>query len=82
MSEQPKRLEDMTEPELRAQLNLTCSAIKASLPPNTGFVVLAASFDGQTAQYGGNVQRDDAMFWMLETIQRWLKRDYVPRQGE
>lgn len=74
-----KSLEEMTEPELREQLNLTCAAIKSSLPPNTGFIVLCATFGGGIAQYGGNVQREDSAKWMGETLTRWGKGDYIPR---
>lgn len=74
-----KRLEDMTEPELRAQMNLTASAVKASLPPGTGFIVLAASFDGGIAQYASNVRREDCEKWMVETIARWNANDFIAR---
>lgn len=74
-----KRLEDMTEPELREQMNLVCEACSLAFPKGTGFIVLAASFDGQTAQYASNVNREDAAKWMLETITRWNLGDFVPR---
>lgn len=77
-----KSLEDMNEPELRAQMDLTATAIKMSLPPRTGFIVLAATFDGGIAQYASNVQHEDAAKWMIETLTRWGLGDFVPRVGE
>lgn len=76
-----KRLEDMTEPELKKIMQEACERLKFTFPKGTGFIILAASFDGGIAQYASNCERDDAIFWMLETIQRWLKKDYIPRVG-
>lgn len=77
-----KRLEDMTEVELKAQMQGVAKVVKHVLPPDTGFIVLASSFGGGIAQYVSNVERDDAVYWMLETIQRWMKKDYIPRVGK
>ena len=75
------RLEDMNEHELAELMRQACERLKFTFPPGTGFIVLASSTDGGIAQYASNCDRDDCMLWMLETIQRWLKRDYVPRDN-
>ena len=75
-----KSLEDMTEPELKAQLQLTCEVVKMSLPPDSGFIVLCATFGkGGIAQYGSNVRKEDAEKWMIETLARWKNNDFIPR---
>lgn len=75
-----KPLDDMTEPELKAMVADLAETVKAKLPPNTGFIVLAAPMGpGGIAQYVSNVRPFDAGKWMLEVIERWCKRDYVPR---
>lgn len=81
------RLEDMTEPQLRDTMQSVGAAVKNALPPNTGFIVLAASFEAEgerssLAQYVSNVRKQDAAKWMLETIERWALGDYIPRQGD
>lgn len=72
-------LEDMTEPELKATFDQVARIVEASLPDGSGFILLAASFDGKIAQYVSNVERDDAAAWMLETLYRWNRGDHVPR---
>lgn len=72
----------MTEPELRAHMRGLVEKIGAHVPDGTGFIVIAAPFgSGGVAQYASNVQRLDAERWMLETIERWHRGDYVPREG-
>lgn len=72
--------DEMTEPELRNLFNNVARNVRADLPPDTGFIVLAAPFgkDG-VAQYVSNVHRDDAAKWMRETLERWERNDFVPR---
>ena len=72
-------LEDMTEPELKRTMEQVARAVKGKLPRESGFIVLAASFDGKIAQYASNVDRHDAAAWMLETMYRWNRGDHVPR---
>lgn len=79
MPDHHKSLEDMTEPELRAQMQSLCLAIQATLPEGTGFIVLAASWDGRIAQYASNTERESAEEWMLETLLRWKRNDHTPR---
>ncbi len=74
-----KPLEDMTEPELNEIMRQACERLKFTFPKGTGFIVLAATFDGGIAQYASNVDRRDAEKWMLETVARWQAGDYVPR---
>ena len=76
-----KPLEDMTEPELRAIMHEACERLKFTFPKGTGFIVLASTFGGGIAQYASNVERGDAEKWMLETIVRWQRGDYIPRVG-
>lgn len=74
-----KSLDDMTEPELRDMFNRVGRRVKSELPPETGFVVLAAPFGQGIAQYVSNVHHKDAAKWMRECLQRWESGDYVPR---
>lgn len=77
-----KSLDDMTEPELKALFVTCCDRIKATLPPGTAFILLASPFGrGGVAHYAGNAQRPDAAKWMLETVERWSRGDYVTRVG-
>lgn len=74
-----KSLDEMTEPELKAVITNCCRMLSRELPRGTGFIFLAAPFDGRVAQYGGNVERPNAMAWMRETLERWQAGDYVER---
>lgn len=75
-----KSLDDMNEVELRDLFNKVAMRLKATLPPNTGFVVLATDFTKQgVAQYVSNVERSCAAKWMTETVARWEAGDHVPR---
>jgi len=77
-----KSLDDMTEPELKKLFHDLAERVKFSLPPETGFIVIATPFgEGGVAQYVSNVERDCAAKWMCETIQRWNLGDFVPRVG-
>lgn len=80
-SGQPQTLlEDMNEVELKALLKQVGDRLAATLPPNSGFVLLACTLgDAPTAQYLANVQCEDAANWMLETVRRWRAGDYIPR---
>ncbi len=81
--ETTKPLDDMTEPDLAAIFRRVAERVQWSLPPNTGFIVLAApQGEGGIAQYVSNVRRDDAAKWMRETIARWEAGDFVPRVDE
>ena len=76
------KYDQMTEPELRKHFNDLCDKIKYHLPPDTGFIVLAAPFGASgIAQYASNVHRDDAERWMVETMARWDAGDHVERTG-
>jgi hypothetical protein len=75
-----KRLDDMTEPELRDIMTDCARAVRHRLPPDTGFLVLAADFGpGGIAQYIGNGRRPDFIRWMRETADRLEAREDVPR---
>ena len=74
-----KPLEEMTEPELQAVMHHACERLKFTFPKGTGFLVLATTFGGKIAQYASNVQREDAIRWMKETIARWEAGDHIPR---
>lgn len=79
----PKPLEDMTEPELAGLFRSVAAVVKASLPPDVGFIVLASPLGRHgVAQYVSNVLREDASKWMLETIERWKRGDLVERVPE
>lgn len=78
----PETLSDMTEPELAALFNRIARAVVDALPENTAFIVLASPAGrNQVAQYVSNVPRDQAAQWMLETVLRWHRNDFVPRDG-
>lgn len=77
-----KSLEDMTEPELREVMTGVAKATKGALPPQTAFIVLASGHEGAAAQYVSNVEKGCAAAWMIETIERWEKGDFVPRSSE
>lgn len=77
----PHAYDNMTEPELENHFNTLARDIKKRLPPNTGFLLLAAPFGTGTAQYVSNVERKDSIDWMKETIKRWESGDFVPRVG-
>ena len=83
MAEQePHQFDYMTEPELTAMFNALADKIMATLPKETGFILLAAPFGSHgIVQYVSNVERDDAAKWMAETIECWKTGDYVPRVG-
>lgn len=61
-----KKLDDMTEPELKRLLNTLANAMYADLPNGTAFVLLLAPFGGPVAQYMTNAQRSDCVAWMRE----------------
>ena len=74
-----KSLGDMDEQELKGEMDYVCNMIRASLPPQTGFIVLATPFGGKVAQYASNVDRESGAAWMKETLERWGSGDHVPR---
>lgn len=76
-----KRLDEMTEPELRALMNGVARAVEGALPPGVGFLVLAADFasDPGTAQYVSNAARPECIKWLRETADRLEAREDVPR---
>ena len=84
MSSPPERelhaFDQMTEPQLQAFFQALAEGVKMALPPDTGFIVLAAPMGEQgVAQYVSNVRREDSKRWMLETIERWAARDHIDR---
>ncbi len=79
-AESAKPLEDRTEPELRKLFDGVARQLTAALPPRTGFMLVASPMgDHGVAQYVGNVVRECAAEWMLETAER-LKAG--PRSGD
>ena len=76
----PKRLDDMTEPELRELMTAAGDAVKAALPPRTGYVVLAYEFGlPGIGQYIANGQRSDVIKLLRETADRLERRQEVGR---
>lgn len=76
-----KAFVDMNESELREYFDAIAKLIASILPENTGFILLATPFGpNSAAQYVSNVHPPDAASWMLETIDRWMTKDFVPRE--
>lgn len=76
------KFDTMTEPELKAFFRDLAETVKAKLPPETGFIVLAAPMGpAGVAQFVSNVRREDSTKWMLETLERWASNDFVQREG-
>lgn len=75
------KYDTMTEPELAAHFRSLAEATKKALPPDTGFIILAAPIGSNgVAQYVSNVHQPDAACWMLETVSRWITKDEVIRR--
>lgn len=74
-----KSLDDMTEVELRELFLALCKEITRRLPNDTGFMLFASPLGPRccVAQYAGNVDRECATEWMLETIERWKNDDFI-----
>jgi hypothetical protein len=77
-----KKLEYMTEPELRDLMNATCLAIEAAADicgvEKPRFVVVLFN-DPAVAQYAANCQREDVIKAMRETADRLEHRQDVER---
>jgi hypothetical protein len=77
-----KKLEDMTEPELRHLMNATCEAILAAAEfcdvEKPMFVVVLFN-DPAVAQYAANCRREDIILAMRETADRLERRQDVTR---
>lgn len=75
-----KKLEDMTEPELRELTTRILKGVEAKLPSNTGLCVLFWPFgEHKVAQYGSNSRRKDMILALRECADRLEKREDVPR---
>lgn len=75
-----KRLDDLTEPELRRVMDRAARGIARALPPDTGFVVLAFEFGAAgVSQYISNGRREDIITFLRETADRLESRQDVPR---
>lgn len=75
-----KKLEDMTEPELRGLTTAILDGIKAKLPTGCGFCVLFWPIGTHgVAQYGSNCFRADMIENLRATADRLEARQDVPR---
>lgn len=75
-----KKLEDMTEPELRELTTRILDGIKAELPPDSGFAVLFWPVGTHGIwQYGSNCARADMVAALRGTADRLARRMDVPR---
>lgn len=75
-----KKLEDMTEPELRALTARVLDAIKFRLPADTGFAVLFWPHgEHGISQYGSNCRREDMIKALRECADRLERRQDVSR---
>lgn len=70
----------MTESEFEKRMKSAAVVVKTALPPDTMFVILAASTTGGIARYASNLQQQDVAAWMLETVERWHNENSVPRE--
>lgn len=65
--------------DIRDRLQDTARAVEVTLPPGTGFIVLAFDFgEGARLEYISNAKREDALKAMKEFIDkntpgRWMK---------
>ena len=76
-----KRIEDMTEPELRDLMNRVARAVERELPPvepRSMFVVLVFD-DPRIAQYVSSCQRSDIITAMRECADRLERKQDVRR---
>lgn len=73
-----KRLEDLTEPELRHYFNSLAGMVEAVLPDGALFCLVVFS-DPAIAQYVSNAERDDMIRAMRETADRLERREDVTR---
>lgn len=69
---------DATEPELKLVANMVANAVQENLPPGCGFVVLFFD-DDQIGQYVCNCERASMIKVMIETADRLLANEDVPR---
>ena len=75
-----KRIEDMTEVELRELTTRILDAIKSRLPADTAFTVLFWPVGTHgIAQYGSNCHRSDMIAGLRETADRLEMRQDVTR---
>lgn len=75
-----KKIEDMTEPELRELTTRICRGVSEKLPAMTGFCVLFWPIGTHNvAQYGSNCHRVDMVTALRETADRLERREDVPR---
>jgi hypothetical protein len=78
----PKRLEDMTEPELSKLLRAFADAVKSTgvrlLGEKPQFVLLLFN-DPKIAQYVASIEREGAIEALRETADRLERRESVER---
>lgn len=75
-----KRLEDMTEPELRHLTTRILDGVKAELPEGTGFCVLFWPFgEHAISHYGSNARRSDMILALRECADRLERREDAMR---
>ncbi len=76
----PKRLDEMTEPELGQLMTRAAEAVKVVMPPRTGYVVLAFEFNAPAiGQYIANAERASVIQLLRETADRLERREEVGR---
>ena len=73
-------LKDLTELQLAALFNGIGEAVKAKLPPETLFCVLAFDDPG-VAQYVSNARREDMIEALREAADRLEAGDDIERKG-
>jgi hypothetical protein len=73
-------MDEMTEPELGDLMASCARKVQATLPPLTGFVILAFEFSSPgISQYVANGQRADIVKALREAADRLERRQDVPR---
>lgn len=74
----PRRLRDLTEPQLAGVMRRGAKAVEAELPPKTLYLILA--FDSPAlAQYISNCDRSTMVQALREAANRLEGREDVPR---
>jgi len=62
--------------DIRDRLRDTARAVEVTLPPGTGFIVLAFDFgEGGRLEYISNARREDVLKTLLEFVEHNLKKD-------
>lgn len=69
--------------DIRERLQETARAVAVTLPPNTGFVVLAFDFGpGGRLEYISNAKREEVIQLMIEFIEKTTKDRWMKHEDE